>query len=205
MKKLFLIGTLFLSTHVFSQDTSKVQRFSLGIGPSLVVGGWGANTNLSYAVSKKFNVKIRGVVNVGKEVFYQNGTIGTVYAYDISASANYFLFGNTLPSNKANMYIGLGLGYLSQTNKTIEFWPDLLDKEVGQGLAAGLSLGGSVKLGTGRLYAEGYLSIAFLGSFSDKQMFYNPYSYGFKNSTYSNHAGPYGGVLCLNIGYAIPF
>ncbi|MBS1646743.1 MAG: hypothetical protein JST67_05335 [Bacteroidetes bacterium] len=228
MKKTILFFLSVISLHAFSQDSTRLkQRFSLGVGPSWASLCWGANANLSYALSKKFNVKVRGVLTAGKMdysqtsydnfISYSGNTI-----FDLSATANYFIIGNTKPDCKAALYVGLGLGYLRVSNTStyilIYNGPGGLyygagyssgqEKSVSQSVSATTGLGALFKLGPGKIYIESYISVGFAGAYTGYDYFLNnQIPPQFQQNTYSDKfgAGLFGGILCANVGYAVPF
>jgi len=223
MKKLITSAILLASLNLFSQDTIPYKNFSLGVGPTRSTLGWGGNANISYAVSKKFNLSLKGVFAQGSDkIFYGQYSVGIQNrpTIDISVSTNYFIFGNTNQNCKASLYIGFGLGYLQQTSNTTNLYPgnlflsnnpngSYIEKDVSKGLAANTKIGAEFKLGHGKLYIETYFSISFVGE--------TTYTYAFMNQFTSSANSPKlqvnqykqgfdpEAILCFNAGYIIPF
>jgi hypothetical protein len=224
MKKLIIIFVLFISINTFSQDTTTVKRFSLCVGPTWGTLGWCGNANLSYALSKKFNIKLRGIYSFGKNFTFTDQSyyagIRKTPTTDLSVSANYFLFGNTNHNCKAALYIGLGLGYLQEINTTTYLYPgnlfssnnpmgSYIEKEVSRVFAANSNMGAAFKLGPGKLFVEAYFSISFVGeetlSFTFMNQFTTPTNPPkLQVNKYKESFDPEG-VLCFNVGYIIPF
>jgi hypothetical protein len=219
MKKLIVITLLFLSINLISQDTIPLKKFSLGVGPTWGTLGWGANLNLAYSASKKINIRLRGVLGSGKEYQITNqydGRISRIFAYDISASVNYYLLGKT--SSKYGLYIGVGLGYFDQTDSQADLYDrhyyfgngagSNTEKYVAQGLCANISLGANIKAGPGKIYVEGYFTSTIAGNFIDTYTEYQASPAQFNTYVRTDKMSwqnGYQALLCFNMGYAIPF
>lgn len=214
MKKLLVIFVLFVSFKAYSQNTEPVKKLWLGVGPTWGTLGWGGNLNFSYDASKKFSIKLRGVLGSRKERSYSyqyDGIIQGSFNYDISASANYYLLGKT--NGNQGLYIGVGAGCFSQTTNTTDlyvgyYYPSDKEKTIANGLALDGCLGVESKLGPGKIYAEGYFSITVMGEFVDTATHYEGVPGGFK--TYISHdkmsvQNGYQAIICVNAGYKIPF
>lgn len=223
MKKALAITLLILSISSFAQDTIS-KKLALGVGPTWGTLGWGGNLNLTYSVSKKFNIKLRGIYVPGKNIIIHNppyyGGIETRPLTDISLSVNYFILGNTNRKCKAALYVGLGLGYLQQITNTSYVYPgnlfsgnnpigSYLEKDVSKGFAANGTLGAVFKLGPGKIYIEGCFSISFIGStYSTFTFMNNITSFAIpptmQVNTYKEDFEPEA-FLGFNAGYIIPF
>ena len=224
MKKLVSTSLLLLSINLFSQDTISTKKFALGGGPTWGSVNWCGNANLSYAVSKKFNVKLRGIYSSGKDYIFTNqpysASIQNRPTTNVSVSANYFIFGNTNQNCKAALYIGLGLGYLQQTSNTTNLYQgnlysssnsntSYIEKDVSKGLAANTSIGAAFKLGPGKLFVEAYFSMSFLGKTTYTDTFMNQVTSPvnlpqLQVNKYKEDFEPEA-ILCFNAGYIIPF
>src|ERR1700758_5174264 len=90
MKKHIIILVLLVTFKSYSQYTEPAKKLWLGVGPTWGTLGWGGNINLSYDASKKFSIRLRGVLGSNKEKSYDyqfDGIIQSSFNYDISASA----------------------------------------------------------------------------------------------------------------------
>jgi len=215
MKKLTIIVVLLITFKSYSQNTEPVKKLWLGVGPTWGTLGWGANLNVSYDASKKFSIKLRGVLGSNKEKSYEyqyDGIIQASFNYDISASGNYYILGKT--NGNQGLYVGVGAGYFSQTTNTIDlcinyyYYPSYRQKYVAQGLALNGCLGVESKLGPGKIYAEGYFSMTIMGEFIYTSTHYEGIPGSFK--TYISRdrmsvQNGYEAIICINAGYKIPF
>ena len=216
MKRLIIIFILFISIKAFSQDSTFIKRFSLGVGPTWGSLGWGGNMNVSYATGNKISFKLKGLYSPGMDFTYtnqpysveiQNRPIG-----EVSFSANYFLFGNTKQNSKAGLYIGLGLGYLQQINSTTYLnavglgqTESYTEKDISKGLSANSSVGAALKLGPGKLFVEAYFAISFIGESTTTFTFMNSLNPPRPQINKFKEGFDPEGILCINAGYIIPF
>ena len=224
MKKLITSAILLASLNLFSQDTIPYKNFSLGVGPTRSTLGWFGNANLSYAASKKFSVRLMGIYSSGKDFNFTNqqyyAGIRRTPITNLSISVNYFIFGNTKQNCKVALYIGLGLGYLQETNNTIYLYPgnlfatnntigSYIEKMVSKGFAANSNIGASFKLGPGKLFVEAYFAISFVGEETISFIFMNQFTSPsnppqLQVNKYKEDFDPEA-ILCFNAGYIIPF
>ncbi len=201
-----------------------VKKFSLGVGPTCGTLGWGGNASLSYSVSKKINFRISGIYSPGKDFYFTDqqyyAGIRKTPITNASVSVNYFVLGNTNQKCKAALYIGLGLGYLQETNSTTYLYPgnlfssnnlvgSYIERDVSKGFAGNANLGAAFKLGLGKLYVEACFAMSFIGaetiSFTFMNQFTNTASPPqLQVNKYKQDFDPQA-ILCFNAGYAIPF
>lgn len=234
MKKEILILAIatLLTQNVFSQDSlattasskESTSAFNFGFGAILA-------TNTSIGNVQGINLKVNKIRNekhmiglsadIGR--MYETGhdeahTIGAARFYDLTGiyanlfvTAGYYFLGNPVDS-KAGLYGKLGVGavwYQTTQASTFMGYPEVWTNEYTSfNVSAQLCLGGDVKLGKGRLFAEIvsipslYEQVSHKGSVSDSSIPDYP-STNERKSNISNN--DFAQQLGCRVGYVLIF
>lgn len=135
--------------------------------------------------------------------------------FDISIGATYYFLGDYKEKNWG-IYSGIGFGYgndFISHNRSVTGYPNVLIRESENGFSGNLTLGGTYKIGPGRVFLELNLSYIIYGNSEERTDY--PSGYPVDASGYYtpnvgldfSQKGVMGDNLipCLNLGYQINF
>lgn len=212
MKKLTLCLIIleFSMISLYSQESSTAKnKYSIGAGATYSTYGYGGLIAAEYLLSQKFSLGLKCTITPYKNPNYTLTNVIRTYKPDLSVKTDinllYYLIGNNSES-KAGLYIEIGIGYQAdRLSSTVEYIPNptYSELDITRGLESHFNLGGSYKIGNGKLFLEA--GIGGIVSGSSKTAF--DYPSGYSGSTTPNYtqSGATNTDIYLNLGYKFNF
>ncbi|TAL60144.1 MAG: hypothetical protein EPN88_16335 [Bacteroidetes bacterium] len=188
--------------------TDTIPKYAISIGASYHTPweiGYGGNVKMDYLITNKFGLGAKANVTTYK--FKDRDLIFLKEKYDpgfylvSDLTATYYLMGD-YTNSKAGMYIDGGIGYhVEKVSSTLQYAGDPSPHKeifIVRGLGGHASLGGSCKLGGGKIYLELMAGGILYGSFESQ--------YPDSGNHFTTTDGMVGdGFMVLNLGYAFSF
>jgi hypothetical protein len=228
MKKAILLSIFLLhliSIKVFPIDNSKnkpeEKKNYMALGGSCSfkdeLNNYGMNFKAIHLINDKLGVGINTVICENKwsdyndNVYQDKSKSGVYLVSDFIVS--YYFIGDQIKS-KGGLFCDVGFGYQLDKNKTSRQYHNSPSFEINYkstGLGLNLNLGGSYKLGKGRLYSEIMMGGIILGKYED--IAYYPSNYpllkDYPNQSEKGVGNGFvfinDGILALNVGYSYSF
>jgi hypothetical protein len=244
MRKIILTisASIMLTQIALAQDaktigssTASNKRFALSLGITAAIGlpdgGNGGHLKLDYLIKPKLGL---GIKIIGGGLHYDQSTHydATFYEPDLTVTyksslnlisdltVTYYILGNYTES-KGGLYADLGVGYhLIKSNLNDDYTgsPTITETIAINGLGAHLSLGGSYKIGRGKIYLELMSGSVLYGTYSYDRITpentkigilakenYESTSYKSAAESHPAYTNYVVNLLALNLGYSICF
>lgn len=187
---------------IYSQESSTVnKKYSIGAGATYSSYGLGGLVAADYLISKKFSLGLKSTITPYTASSYSYTNVIRTYkpglSYKVDINGLYYILGNNSES-KAGLYAEVGIGYQSdRLNSTVEYTPNpsVSEDNFTRGLESHFNLGGSYKLGNGKLFLEAGIGGIVSGKYSDI----------INGSTPGTQSGATNTDVYLNLGYKFNF